>query len=142
MGTTDDDDEATMEEAWRATGDFKLLAVAVAECRIRKTPPPEWLHRALLGLAYTQEADKPWFKKARQYAIRLTRYTAVCKAHDEGHSWETAKEIAAERLHGQPAAGSADTLWADWKKMRGLMKATGIDDPIYLWGNLLMRRLP
>jgi hypothetical protein len=129
------EDGAAMEAAWRASGDLALLAIEVASCRMRNEPPPEWLHKALLELATASMADR-YAKPIRKLGVSLVRYTAVREAHDcEGLTWEAAAKSAAAELRGQPAEASPDHMWAEYKKVRRLLRAAGTvrddDDPGY-----------
>jgi len=122
------DDEAILEQAWKASGDLTLIALEIGDCRRRNVAPPAWVHRALLDLATTAIDTAPYHKAARD----LARYMAVRDAHDvEGLSWEKAKQRAAERLCGGPAAAGADHMWASYKSVKQKLRAAGYseDDP-------------
>jgi hypothetical protein len=175
------EEEAISESAWLASGDLNLLAVEVGMRRLHNEPPPEWLHKALLGLAvaavdtkpyarlmcetlaaavgmcrlrneppqewlhkallnFVSESEKatPYMKKVRSLARSLVRYVAVREAHDrEGLPWEAAAERASEMLRGQPARASSNQMWAEYKRVRGLMRTAGTVrdavDPGYSW---------
>jgi hypothetical protein len=123
-------DEAAIEKAWRESGSLHVIADRLAFCRMRNEPPPEWVHRALLDFANTKVDGESYAKQARS----LVRYVAVREAHDrEGLSWEKAAEWAADRLRGESAGASPETMWKEYKKKRKALRAAGVcdDDPGY-----------
>jgi hypothetical protein len=127
--------EAAIEEAWRKSGDLHVIAVRLSMCRMRNEPPPEWLCKVVHDLAHASVDAKPYAKEARS----LVRYVAVREAHDrDGVSWKEAKHRAAERLRGQPAEATAETMWAEYKKVRAALRDAGVsdDDPGYRWVDL------
>jgi hypothetical protein len=133
--TTPEEQEAAIESAWRVSGDLHVIADRLAMCRLRGEPPPAWVHKALLDLADASVDIKPYAQRAR----RLVRYIAVREAHDrDGLSWSKATETAAEKLHGWPARGSAETMWKEYKEFRKALTAAGVDDddPGYRWIDL------
>jgi hypothetical protein len=92
---------------------------------MRNEPPPEWLHTALVELA-TASAPVRYAKLMRKLGVSFVRYAAVREAHDtEGLSWKAAPESAAAYLRGQPAEASPGHLWAEYKKVRKLLRAAG-----------------
>ena len=139
-------DEAAIENAWKVSGDLHVIANRLGMCRLRNEPPPAWVHKALLDLASMSVDIKPYAKEARS----LVRYVAVREAHDrDGVSWKEAKHRAAERLRGQPAEATAETMWNEYKKVRKALRALGVpgpgvldvqqlddDDPGYRWLDL------
>jgi hypothetical protein len=127
-------EEATIENAWRVSGDLRVIAMHMAFCRSRNEPPPAWVVKALFDLADTSLDIKPYAKAAR----RLVRYVAVREAHDrDGLSWPQAVKQAVEKLRGQPAKASADWMWKEYKAARKALRAAGSvrddDDPGYRW---------
>src|SRR5262249_52061711 len=132
---TPEEQEAAIENAWRVSGDLRIIACRLGMCRTRNEPPPAWVHNALRELADTSRPTAETERYQRD-AVRLVRYVAVRDAHDrEGLSWEKAKERAAEKLRGAPAEAEADMMWTDYKSVRKALRAAGLadDDPGYRW---------
>ena len=131
-------DDAAMEKAWRESGDLYLLAIEVGHCRCFNKPPPAWLHRALLELAWPAMRKTPYGEAMFRLAVSLARYTAVRDAHDcQGLSWEAAKDRAVEVLRDTPAAAGRDWMYTEYKNVRKLMRDAGTvrdaKDPGYRW---------
>jgi len=130
-------DEAAIEHACRVSGDLHLIAnrLGLGLLRGEVSPALAWVHKALLDLANSKVDIKPYAKAARS----LVRYVAVREAHDrEGLTWDNSWERAAEMLRGEPAAASAETMRAEYKKVRRALRAAGTsdDDPGYRWVDL------
>jgi hypothetical protein len=130
-------EEAAIENAWLVSGDLNVIIIRLALCRARNEPPPEWVLKALRELACISRPTAE-IERYQRDAIRLVRYVAVRDAHDrEGLSWEKAKERAAEKLRGAPAAAEADMMWLDYRAVRKTLRAAGLskDDPGYRWSD-------
>ena len=132
-----DEDEAAIENAWKMSGDLLFLAhrLGLGLVRGEVSPALTWVHKALLDLA-TASADTEFYAKE---ARSLVRYIAVREAHDrEELSWNGSWERAAEMLRGQPAAASAETMRAEYKKVRKALRDAGAndDDAGYRWDDL------
>ncbi len=138
------EDEAAIEEAWKASGDLFLVAMRLAACREHNEPPPEWAIKALFDRADAEVDLKPYAREA----IERTRYVAVYEAHyRDGLVWDPdAYERAAELLRGQPAgrtrrgtrATRARAMRASYEQLRKTLREAGIadDDPGYRWIDL------
>lgn len=130
-------DEAAIENAWRETGNLRVIAdrVGLGLLHNEISPSLAWVHKALLDLADASVDIRPYAKEAH----RLVRYVAVREAHDrEGLSWEDAKKRASEKLRDAPAAAGPEMMWKDYKHVRAALRAAGIgeDDPGYRWVDL------
>jgi hypothetical protein len=130
-------DEAATENAWRVSGDLHIIAnrLGLGLLRGEVSPALAWVHKALLDLANASMDIEPYARAARS----LVRYVAVREAHDrEGLTWDNSWERAAEMLRRQPAAASAETMRAEYKKVRKALRAAGTsdDDPGYCWVDL------
>jgi hypothetical protein len=128
------DDEAAIKNAWKVSGNLHILAnrLGLGLARGEVSPALAWVHKELLDLANVSVDTKDYAKQARS----LVRYVAVREAHDrEGLTWDNTWERAAEMLRGQPAAASAETMRAEYKKVRKALRAAGTsdDDPGYRW---------
>lgn len=116
------------EAAWRE-GEQLAIAEAVTCTHIYRQPIPKWLEQAVVELAIGRRTAKQ-AKRYTEAEIRLQRYMTVRDLKldidfSKGTvrritdiSWDGAYEKAAEMLAGTQAAGSADTMKADYRRVQ------------------------
>jgi hypothetical protein len=121
---------AQCEAAWRG-GEPLAVAEATTWTYLYRQPIPEWLERAIVELAIGRRT-KEQAKRYLEAGKRMARYMAVrdLKTGMPGHydpiadvTWEEAFQLAAERLVGTSMAGSAETMKADYAKVKRDLKA-------------------
>ena len=105
-------DEAAIEHAWKMSGDLRIIALRVTECRQRNEPPPAWVDEALRDLA---DASRPADKHYAQNARSLVRYVAVREAP---RRTAVGRLLAARRRNAARPTGGGEAR----------------DDPGYRWG--------
>jgi hypothetical protein len=111
---------APCERAWRA-GEPLAVAEATTWTHIHRQQIPKWLEQAVVELARGRRSQR----QAKQHVearIRLQRYMTV-RDLKERFSWPEAYEKAADLLKRKVAAGSADTMKADYCKVQRDLKA-------------------
>lgn len=123
------------EAAWRERGDPLVVSDATSWTHVHRQPIPAWLEQATVELAMARRSDDQ-AKRHVEAGIHLVRYRTVrdLKVGTPGQNgryippavgmtWPEAYEQAAEMLAGTPAEASAETMKADYAKVRRDLKA-------------------
>jgi hypothetical protein len=122
MRTDYEDAVATNQSEWNNTADPLALVEVLRRASLYQQPLPAWAEEAVIELI-TASRTANRARRHRESVLRQIRHATVCEFRANGATFEKAYEGAHERLRGTAAAGSVETMKADYARVERDQKA-------------------